>query len=732
MIRKYKIDGMHCVSCAMIIENGLEHTKLADEATCQYTNSELTVKSNKEINDAEILKEIKKLGYIATPSEFITQEISNAKVESEEKTALLKFGASALLSTPLVIFMLVSRNQYSELISLILATPIQFILGASFYRGLISNIRARMLGMDSLIAIGTSTAYFYSLYLFIFPAISLDGKMPALYFETSAFLITFVLLGKWLETKSKHKTSSALTKLIGLQVKTAQLVDGDQLIEVPVDKLKLGDIFLVKPGEKIATDGSVVSGNSFIDESMITGESMPISKTIGSKVIGATVNQSGALTVRVEKVGSETMLAQIITLVQEAQGSKAPIQDFADKVSAVFVPVVLAIATLTFVFWFVIIGSDFTSALNYFVAVVVISCPCALGLATPTALVTGIGLGAKNGIIIKGGQAIESSNLIDTVVFDKTGTITEGKPQVSTIATFNKTDERELLQLAASVERYSEHPLAKCVVEKAASQNIPFLDVTDFQAQTGFGATAKLATQSYYVGSQTYVQSKTGQPIPSFNVELSGTQVFLANQTAALGVIFIEDKIKESSKDAIGALKKIYEVYMITGDNSATAKKIASEVGITNVLAQILPGDKASEIKRLQELGKKVAMVGDGINDSPALTQADIGIAMGNGTDVSIESAGIVLLKNDLGDVLKALTIGKATLAKIKQNMFWALFYNLAGIPIAAGTFSWLGLTLRPEIAGLAMAFSSVSVVLNSLTLNKTTLNKALPLNKHL
>jgi Cu+-exporting ATPase len=733
-VTNLSVSGMHCSSCALIIERYLKKAGGVVGAHVNLPNETAVVTHDISVSPNQVIKIIEKAGYKAHLTDLTNPNDGIANRAGEEKAALIKLIASALLATPLAYFMLMGSAAmgYFGVISLILATPIQLILGASFYKGMLSNIRAKMFGMDSLIAIGTSTAYIYSLYLYLnFVLVNPGGEFPQLYFETSAFLITFVLLGKWLETKSKHKTSAALSNLVGLQVKTVTVLVNGQTVETPVELLKLGDIFLAKPGEKIATDGIIVAGNSFVDESMITGESMPIYKTIGNKVVGATLNQGGALTVKVERIGSETMLAQIIKLVQEAQGSKAPIQDFADKVSAVFVPVVLVVALVTFAYWFFIGGSEFSAALHYFIAVIVISCPCALGLATPTALVTGIGLGAKNGIIIKGGQAIEETNKINAIVFDKTGTITQGKPQVSGVIDFG-TSEQNLLQIAGSIERYSEHPIAACIVAEAGNRNIPLLEITDFQSDTGQGASATISGERYFVGSQKYVESVVGTYIRQGDDKIIGTQVFLASKKAVLGTIYVRDQIKVSSKKAVELLKKSYELYMITGDNEFTAQKVASEVGITNVLAQVLPGDKANQIKILQRQGKKVAMVGDGINDSPALTQADIGIAMGNGTDISIESAGIVLLKDDLTDVGKALAIGKATLSKIKQNMFWALFYNMAGIPIAAGALSSFGFTLRPEIAGLAMAFSSVSVVLNSLTLNKLSLVQSSTLNTRL
>ncbi|MBU0650041.1 heavy metal translocating P-type ATPase, partial [Patescibacteria group bacterium] len=494
------ISGMHCSSCALIIERSLKKIEGVLNASVSISNETAVITHSNALKPEQLIKAIENAGYQAYPA-------GTSNEAGEEKLAKRRMIWSAILSAPLVLFMLTDFRS-AGIISLILATPVQFILGINFYRGFLSNIRARMFGMDSLIAIGTSTAYFYSLFLFVnnklhfFPAGSLNGKMPHLYFETSALLITFVLLGKWLETKSKHKTSSALKKLVGLQVKTANLLVNNQLVETPIEELTPGDIFLVKPGEKIATDGVVVDGDSFVDESMLTGESMPVAKSAGEEVVGATINQTGTLTVKVEKIGSETMLAQIIKLVQEAQGSKAPIQDFADKVASVFVPAILIIAVLTFIYWYLFNGSPLSVALNYFISVIVISCPCALGLATPTALVTGIGLGAKNGIIIKGGQVIEKANRIDTIVLDKTGTITQGRPQVVEVLPANGSKVDDLLQIAGSIEKYSEHPLATCITNETHNRGLVLKTVANFQALPGLGVSGSIEGKNYFIGNE--------------------------------------------------------------------------------------------------------------------------------------------------------------------------------------------------------------------------------------
>lgn len=718
-ITTLSITGMHCSSCALIIERNLKKHKGVLAANVSLPSETVLVTHEKALTTSELIKVIERSGYKAYINNQESPDENIARRAKEERRALIKLIVSTLLSIPLLLLMMKDFGMMTNgFISLIVATPIQFILGADFYKGFVSNLRARMLGMDSLIAIGTSTAYFYSLANLI-KDILLEKENGHLYFETSAFLITFVLLGKWLENKSKYKTSSAVRELIGLRVKTVNLLSNGQILEIPLEQLKVGDLFLVKPGEKIATDGIVVSGESYVDMSMITGESMPISKKPGDEVVGATLNQSGALTVKAEKVGSETMLAQIIKIVQEAQGGKTNIQNFADRVSAVFVPAVLVLAFGTFTYWYFIANYSLADSLNFFISVIVISCPCALGLATPTALITGIGLGAKKGIIIKGGEAIEKMSKLDTLVFDKTGTITLGKPEVSKIINMEKISENDLIQVAASVERYSEHPLASCITNEAKNRNLSLIEVVEFKSEAGMGVSAKLRGTTIYVGSKQYVRDRIAQTLIHTNALEKGAQIFVADDDGLLGIIIIKDKIKTTSVKAVETLKKSYEIYMITGDNEEIAQAISKEAGIENTLAQVLPTGKAEEIRKLQRLDKKVAMVGDGINDSPALSQADVGIAMGNGTDISIESADVILLKNDLMDVAMALHIGKATFRKIKQNMFWALVYNLAGIPIAAGVFSAFGLLLRPEFAGLAMAFSSVSVVANSLTINR-------------
>jgi len=585
--------------------------------------------------------------------------------------------------------------------------------------------------MDSLIAIGTSVAYFYSVinYLFYYlntkSLIGIEGnKIPELYFETAAFLITFVILGKWLEVQAKGRTSDAIKKLMGLQAKTARVIRNNQTLDIPIDQVVHDDVILVRPGEKVPVDGMIVKGSSAVDESMITGESLPVEKQVNDTVVGGTMNKTGSFEFKAIRVGSETTLSQIIRLVEEAQGSKAPIQDFADKISAYFVPTVIGIAILTFIIWFFALGATLSFSLMAFTAVIVIACPCALGLATPTAIMVGTGKGAEHGLLIKGGEPLEAACHINTIVFDKTGTLTNGKPVVTDTISLKELDEDEVLIIAASLEKQSEHPLAEAIYQYTNEKGLVLSVVEAFSAVPGHGVQGNLDSKTYYFGNRKLIKDVVGLPIERIDrkmgrlEEQGKTVMILANKTDILGFIGVADTVKETSKEAVEKLKKLgIEVYMITGDNERTTKAIAQQVGIINVLAEVLPEDKAKNVKKLQDEGRKVAMVGDGINDAPALAQADLGIAMGSGTDVTMEAGGIVIIKNDLRDVANAIDLSKTTVNKIKQNMFFALFYNVMGIPVAARLFAGLGIILKPELAGLAMALSSISVVSNSLLL---------------
>lgn len=738
------ISGMHCTSCAGLIEKQLRKVQGVTEARVNFASEKASIVYDSSISKIEdLVGAVEKAGYSA---QLETEELSknqSARQEEEIKSQWKKFLISAALSAPMIYFMFLDFFKflpggtlllpYIGIISFILATPVQFYIGAGFYKGMISALRMKTFNMDSLIAIGTSVAFFYSVVNFMTyyatnnSLIGLMGaKIPDLYFETAAFLITFVLLGKFLEAKAKGRTSEAIKKLMGLQAKTARVIRDGETIDIPVEEVVKDDIIVVRPGEKVPVDGVITKGSSAIDESMITGESLPVEKHIDDTVIGGTINKLGSFEFCATRIGSETTLSQIIRLVEDAQGSKAPIQAVADRISAYFVPAVIAIASLTFVVWFFVLGSSLAFALMAFTAVIVIACPCALGLATPTAIMVGTGVGAEHGILVKGGEPLESASKINTIVFDKTGTITKGKPEVTDIEDLSDLDEEEVLTIAASLEKQSEHPLAEAIVNYAEEEKFKLSEVAHFEAIPGHGVKGKIGKTEYYLGNRKLMTDKLDLDIDKFERKLERledqgkTAMILANKKEILGIVAVADTVKETSKEAVESLKKNgVEVWMITGDNQRTANAIAMQVGITNILAEVLPQNKAEEVKKLQGMGKKVAMVGDGINDAPALAQADLGIAMGSGTDVAMETGGIVIIKNDLRDVVNALDLSKTTVSKIRQNMFFALFYNVIGIPVAARVFMFMGLILKPELAGLAMALSSVSVVGNSLLLRK-------------
>jgi len=739
---KLAIYGMHCSSCAGIIEKQLTKVSGVSKANVNFAAEKAHVTTDGSVKVDALLQAVQKAGYRA---EMLDSEEAEAKEKSNRANGIKKlrnkFIVSLGLSLPMLYFMLVDffpflpggliLPPYFGIASLALTIPIQFIIGAGFYKGMWSGFKMKTFNMDSLIAIGTSTAFFYSLVylmIYVFANQSVIGvygiKIPEQYFETAAFLITFVILGKWLEARAKDKTSDAIKKLMGMQAKTARIIRGSQTIDIPIDQVAHGDTILVRPGEKVPVDGIISKGSSVVDESMITGESIPVEKSVGHTVVGATINKTGSFEFTATRVGSETTLSRIIRLIEDAQGSKAPIQAFADRISAWFVPTVIGIAVLTFALWFFVFGASFAYAVMAFTAVIVIACPCALGLATPTALMVGTGKAAEHGILIKGGEPLEIACKVNTIVFDKTGTLTNGKPAVTDVIALGKVDDDDMLQVAASIEKSSEHPLAEAIYHYADEGDIKLLEIDGFEAIAGHGVKAKVDSTWYYFGNRRLVTEVLGLKLGRLNrkierLESDGkTAMILASEVEIIGVIAVADMVKETSKAAIDALHdRGIETWMITGDNQRTAHAIAGHVGITNVLAEVLPEDKAAAIIRIQQEGKVVAMVGDGINDAPALAQADLGVAMGNGTDVAMEAGGIVIIKNDLRDVVEAIRISKATVSKIRQNLFFALFYNVAGIPIAARVFAFAGLVLRPELAGIAMALSSISVVTNSLTL---------------
>ena len=627
-----------------------------------------------------------------------------------------RFWTSLILSLPMLLEMIIHpftgwMLPGGKWTMLIFTTIIMLISAGPFVSSAWSAFKKHHSNMDTLVALGTSITYVYSIYAMF------TGK--PVFFESAAFVITFVLLGQVLEEKMRATASDAMGKLLNLGAKDALVKRGNQFVSIPITKVVKGDLIQVMPGQKVPVDGKIVSGNSNIDESMVTGESLPVKKAQGDQVIGATINQTGSFVMEAQKVGNDTMLAQIIDIVKKAQNSHAPIQKLTDKVANIFVPTVLIIAIVTFLVWFIVLGKNVATALVFAVAVMVIACPCALGLATPTALMVGTGRGAKMGILIKNGEILEAANNIDTIVFDKTGTITKGKPQVTDVVG----DQKSVLQFAASLEKLSEHPLAPAILAAAKKEDITLKPVANFTVIEGQGVSGTVS------GSKILVGSPKNQSEIEFSAELktkiiklqneAKTVIAVAQDERVIGLIAIQDAPKENAKQAISDLHQLgLKTVMLTGDNQQVADAIAGQVGIDQVIAEVLPVDKADAIKNLQKK-HHVAFVGDGINDAPALTQADVGIAMGSGTDVAIDAGGIVLIKNDLEDVVRALKLSRKTFNRIKLNLFWAFIYNVLGIPVAAGVFAGVGLTLSPEIAGLAMAFSSLSVVISSVLLGK-------------
>ncbi|MDP2907642.1 MAG: heavy metal translocating P-type ATPase, partial [Nanoarchaeota archaeon] len=702
------VKGMHCASCAVIIEKALKKTAGVTNANVNFSTEKATIEFDPDVvNEEKFVELTKDLGYAA---EVFTGKDADREArlrEKEIKSLRLKLITGILLSAPaLIISMFIMDLPYRIFILWFLATPVQFYIGAQFYKGAWGALKNKTSGMDTLIAMGTSAAYFYSVYVVLF------DPMGHQYFEAAAVLITLVVLGKYLEAIAKGKTSEAIKRLMGLSPKTATVIRDKKEIKIPIDDVRVGDIVIVRPGEKIPVDGIIIEGLSSVDESMITGESIPVEKKKGSAVISSTINKHGSFKFKATKVGANTTLSRIIKLIEDAQGSKAPIQRFADTVSSYFVPAVILISALSFVIWYFVLGAEFSFGLIIAVSVLVIACPCALGLATPTAIMVGTGKGAQNGILIKGGEALETAHKLKYIIFDKTGTITKGKPEVTNIVPSNGSSEKKVLQLAASIEKNSEHPLAEAIVEKAKKSRTVLKNVKGFKAIPGHGVVARLDGKTYYFGNEKLMNdikvniSKSKEMI--YDLEEQGkTVMILSENKKIIGLVAVADTIKETSPEAVKKLQDLgIKVYMITGDNKRTAKAIAEKAGITDFFAEVLPEDKAKYVKKLQEEGK-VAMVGDGINDAPALAQADIGIAMGSGTDVAMETGNIVLMRDNLLDVPKAIKLSRLTMSKIRQNMFWALFYNTVGIPVAAGLlYPFTGWLLNPIIAGGAMAMS--------------------------
>lgn len=708
------IEGMTCSACSARVEKALNKVDGVVEANVNLTLNKGTISYvSDELGVEDFVKAVEKAGYKAELEKEKDVDREKKIREKEIKSLKTSFIISAILSIPLFSAMFFHMAGVHTILSngyfqLALATPVQFIIGYRFYEGAFKSLRGGGANMDVLVSMGTSAAYFFSLY-------NLLSGVGEYYFEASAVIITLILLGKTFEAVAKGKTSEAIKKLMGLQPKTARVIEDGVEKDIPIDNVEVGHIIVVRPGERIPVDGIIVEGNSSIDESMITGESIPVDKQMGDEVIGATINKFGTFKFEAKKVGKDTALAQIIKLVEDAQGSKAPVQRLADKISGIFVPTVLVIALATFLIWYFVKG-DFTHALISSVAVLVIACPCSLGLATPTAIMVGTGKGAEMGILIKGGEHLERTHELDTIVFDKTGTITKGEPEVTDIVTFG-VEEDTILRLAAIAEKTSEHTLGQAIVNKAVEKNMEIIEPEMFLAIPGKGISSTIEGKAIRIGNKKImkdanIEVKTVED-ELIKLEDEGkTAMLLSIDGEIKGIIAVADSVKESSKKAIDELKAMdIDIYMITGDNERTAKAIANEVGIENVLAEVLPEDKAKVVEDIRAKGKKVGMVGDGINDAPALVAADIGFAIGTGTDVAMEAADITLMGGDLEDIVKAIRLSKRTMKTIKQNLFWAFAYNTAGIPIAAMGF------LNPMIAGAAMAFSSVSVVTNSLRL---------------
>jgi len=741
-----KLEGMSCAGCANAIEKAINGVAGVEQCEVNFAAEQATVQFNPEQTDLETIQgAVEDAGYGA--SVYSQQDMmagsGDAEIvarEAESKDLKRKIVVGGVISIILIVGSLpmmtgleipvIPAWLHNPWLQFLLTTPVQFWCGYPFYRNAWKAFKHRAATMDTLIVLGTSAAYFYSLFATLFADfLRRQGLQPQVYYESAAVIITLILLGRFMENRARGQTSEAIRKLIGLQARSARVIRDGETKDIPIQQVQIDDIIQVRPGEKIPVDGEVIEGSSSIDESMVTGESIPVQKSPGEEVVGATINKTGSFKFRATRIGQDTVLSQIVQLVQQAQGSKAPIQNLADQVTGWFVPAVIAIALTTFILWFNLMGNP-TLALINMVAVLIIACPCALGLATPTSVMVGTGKGAENGILIKSAESLEAAHKLNTIVLDKTGTLTAGKPEVTdfvtTLGTQNQ-NELKLLRLIALVEHQSEHPLAEAVVDYAKSQGVSLQgEVEDFQAVTGSGVQAIVSDHKVQIGTARWFQELGIDTNPLADKakqwEADGkTVIWVAVDEALDGILGLADTLKPSSADSVKSLRNLgLEVVMITGDNEETANAIAQQVGIPRVMSQVRPDQKAEHIVALQQEGKQVAMVGDGINDAPALAQADIGIAIGTGTDIAITTSDITLISGDLQGIVTAIQLSRATMNNIRQNLFFAFVYNVAGIPIAAGIlypiFGWL---LNPIIAGAAMAFSSVSVLTNALRLRK-------------